>query len=233
MEINLENLINNPDVYNIYIFGSKLYGTSNDKSDTDYIVVASDNFGHNRETIEAGNTSINIYSESTWSEMCEKMNINALECLSIRDKNFIIKETREYNLSNNVIELRKSISSVVSNAWAKSHKKLTVEKDYSPYIAKKSLWHCYRIILFGIQICEKGYIYDFSQANYLYNEIVENQSNEWDFYKRTYQESLNKLRTKFRSYMEKEWLNYKQYGCSSDVEILVNISKQLGKYNNP
>ncbi len=82
----------------------------------------------------------------------------------------------------------------------KCKKKLTVEKDYNPYIGKKSLWHSFRILMFGIQMLETGKIYDYSCANFLYDEIVNNPENDWNYYKEKYQKLYNSYKSKFRSF---------------------------------
>jgi hypothetical protein len=82
-------------------------------------------------------------------------------------------------------------------------KKLTVEKDYSPYIAKKSLFHSLRILIEGIQIAKYQKIIDYSQANYLWEEIVNNKVNDWSYYKEKYQPLYNKLNSEFRIYAPK------------------------------
>jgi hypothetical protein len=46
--------------------------------------------------------------------------------------------------------------------------------DY--YIGVKSLFHSLRIPMFGIQIAKTGKIYDFSEANFIYDKIF---SKEW------------------------------------------------------
>ena len=115
-----------------------------------------------------------------------------------------------YDVPINLIKLRESISATVSNFWAKANKKLNVKKDYNPYIAKKLLWHCFRILMYGIQVCKYGKIVDFKEANYLYDEIVLNECNDWSFYKNKYQKRLNNMRTEFRTYMEDKWREYKK-----------------------
>ena len=43
----------------------------------------------------------------------------------------------------------------------------------------------------------------------MYDEIVNNETNDWLFYKSKYQPHLNSLRTKFRLYMDVEWETFK------------------------
>lgn len=196
-------------IYNAYIVGSHLYGTNTPNSDTDYVMITSDDYGKDGETIKYGNIDVAFYSHSTWSDLCEKNDIKALEIKSIPN-NFIIKQDNNYIYSIDIINVRKSISAVVSNAWVKGKKKLTVPESFDPYTGKKSIWHCFRILMFGIQIYKFGYINNYAEANYLYDEIVNSEHNDWEYFKENYQEQLNTLRTEFRKYSEKEWEIYKK-----------------------
>ena len=204
----LKSLINNPKVLNIYQWGSRVYGCSTDKSDYDYIIIVTDDYDDYVENIELENNHFNFYRLLQWNDMIERNTIETLECLFV-DKQFILKETIIFDININLIELRKSISKICSNAYDKCRKKLTIEKDFSPYIAKKSLWHCIRILLFGIQCVKYGKIINYSEANQYYKDIILNESNEWLFYKNNWHMFCNNLRSEFRKYTEKEWLIWK------------------------
>jgi hypothetical protein len=64
--------------------------------------------------------------------------------------------------------------------------------------------------MFGIQIYKYGRINNYSEANYLYEEIVNSEHNDWDYFKEKYQEPLNQLKSEFKKYSEKEWQKYKK-----------------------
>ena|ERR1035437_5955832 len=217
-EINLTSLYASDKVLNMYVFGSRLYGNNRQDSDYDVIVITTNDFGLDGETItwynpeEKVNFDFSIYSEDSWIKKCENNHINALEIDAIQHSETMcnLKKRRLYSVPINLIKLRESISATVSNSWAKANKKLNVEKDFNSNIAKKSLWHCFRILMYGIQVAKYGKIVDFKEANYLYDEIVLNECNDWKFYKNKYQEKLNNMRTEFRTYMEDGWRDYKK-----------------------
>lgn len=193
----LDELINNPKVLNIYQWGSRVYGCFTDKSDYDYNVVVTNDYENFMDNIEIDHNHFNLYKLSKWQEMMKLNRIETLESVFTPDK-FKIKETIKFNLEINLNELRKSVSKVCSNAYDKCRKKLTIEKDFAPYIAKKSLWHCIRILLFGIQCAKYGKIIDFIEANKYYDQIVLNECNDWLYYKNNWHVFCNNLRTKFR-----------------------------------
>jgi len=204
----LQNLIDNLNVLNIYQWGSRIYGCYTDKSDYDYNIVVIDKYENFIDNIEIDNNHFNFYRLSQWQDMINKNNIETLECI-FADQQYIIKETIKFDIEINLIELRKSISKVCSNAYDKCRKKLTIEKDFAPYIAKKSLWHCIRILKFGIQCAKYGRIIDYTEANKYYDQIVLNEENDWLYYKNNWHVFCNNLRTEFRKYTEEEWIKWK------------------------
>lgn len=123
--------------------------------------------------------------------------LSVLECLSL-PKDKVIKEERQFDLIINIPQLRKAISAKCSNSFAKARKKLVVEKDYNPLTAKKSLFHVMRMQMFGIQLATQGRITDFSEANYLFHEIMSIDSNDWQVFKKKYQPIANHFATEFR-----------------------------------
>ena len=204
----IQDYINDPKVLNIYQWGSRVYGCFTDKSDYDYNIIVSDDYENFINNIEVGDIHMNFYKLSTWLDMIKLNRIEVLECL-FADEQFILKESMKFDLVINQVELRKSISQICSNAYDKARKKLIITKDFVPYTAKKSLWHCIRILLFGIQCARDGKITDYSEANKYYNEIVRNESNDWFYYKANWHVFCNNLRSEFRKYSEEEWIKWK------------------------
>jgi len=204
----LHELINNPQVLNIYQWGSRVYGCYTDKSDYDYVIIVTDDYKDFVDNIELGDYHFNFYKLSQWQDMINRNTIETLECLFV-DKKFILKKSVKFNIIINQVELRKSISKICSNSYDKCRKKLIIEKDFAPYIAKKSLWHCIRILLFGIQCAKYGKITDYTEANKFYKDIVLNENNDWEYYKSNWHVFCNNLRTEFRKYSEKEWIKWK------------------------
>jgi len=205
----LLELVDNPEVLNIYQYGSRVYKCFTDKSDYDYVVVVTDDYKDFVDNIELEDYHFNFYKLSLWQDMISRNAIETLECL-FADKKFIIKESVKFDLTINQVELRKSISKVCSNSYDKCRKKLIIEKDFAPYIAKKSLWHTIRILLFGIQCAKFRKIVDYTEANKFYKDIVLNESNDWEYYKANWHVFCNNLRTEFRKFSEKEWIKWKE-----------------------
>ena len=195
---------------NIYEYGSVVYGCNSINSDKDYIVI-SDIIGDAQ--ISVGNEDFNIYSTKTFQEKLNNNDISALECMFL-DKKHILKETIKFDFEINKENLKESLGKLSSNSYAKCHKKLTVEKDLNPYVAKKSLWHAFRIIMFGIQILETGKINDYTCANVLRDRILEMPDN-WDNIKFVFKPEFNELKTKWRLAFKEENIEHPDLSSSN------------------
>lgn len=192
-----------------FMHGSYVYGTNNEKSDKDIIVIVDDDIkltddynGITELHVFDGNAidfDFQIINNNTFKKMLYEHHIIALESLFMKSSIYDSFEKFNSLYANYFIldkwKLRKVISSIVNNSYAKCHKKLIIEKDYDLYRAKKSIFHCIRLYMFGIQIAEYGKIYDYSEANSYWIKI-QMMGNNWDEYKTKFKPILNSLRSK-------------------------------------
>jgi len=74
-----------------------------------------------------------------------------------------------------------------------------------PYIAKKSLFHSFRILNYAIQVAENGRIVDYTAVNDMWKDIKANESESWADYKKVYQPLYNKMKSEFRVAVPKNW----------------------------
>jgi hypothetical protein len=84
----------------------------------------------------------------------------------------------------------------------KSKKKFIVEKDYSPYIGKKSAWHSIRILDFGYQIAKYGKINDYQSVNNLLKSIM--KLNSWEEIDENFKTVYNETASRFKEVAPKE-----------------------------
>lgn len=83
-------------------------------------------------------------------------------------------------------------------------KKLTVEKDFDVMIGKKSLYHSFRIIEFGIQIATFGSIVNYHICHRLYKDLMYHYGDDWQTLFDAYKQAHNELMTRFRVLAPKE-----------------------------
>lgn len=200
--------IHEDDVILACPYGSRVYGTANELSDHDYILVHSgdkekDNLqidGYAADSNFSGvELSVHLYHIDTWKQHLANHKIFALECHSLLPIDGI-----DFEYDENL--LRKEISSVASNSWVKCKKKLTVEDD-ARKVGIKSLFHSFRIPMFGIQVAKHGKIVDFHEATDLWFcefEPYLHNTASWETIKSIYQPRHNALMSEFRKYARKE-----------------------------
>ena len=176
-------------ILNVYLFGSRCYGTASEKSDYDILILAKTVSPETELVVD--NFNIHILTIDRFMEGLKNHNIRNIECLL---SPFILKEDIKIPLQINIKGLRHSISHVCSNSWVKCMKKLQVGEYY---IGIKSLFHALRITIFGTQIAKTGTINNWTEANYIWDEL---KSKEWTWAElaHKYQGTRNKLNTEFK-----------------------------------
>lgn len=169
----------NENVLNIYMYGSRVYGTATSQSDYDYIVVVKDEKIKQEimESLEKENDDFTVYTKEEFKDLIDLHEISILECLFLPDDK-VIKKTIDFDFCLDLEKLRPSISQKSSNSWVKAKKKFIVEKDYAPYIGQKSAWHSLRILDFGCQIAKHGKIINYAESNPLLPLIL--SLNSWE-----------------------------------------------------
>lgn len=189
-------VIKSDDFFCVYPYGSKVYGC-NMNGDEDLVIIMDTEDKKHETQYTLGNRDMTFYTKDTFQEKLFNHDITAMECFFL-PQNLKQKELIKFDFDLDLEKLRYSVSKVSSNSFVKAKKKLTVEKDFNPYIGRKSLFHSLRILMFGIQIAKYGKIIDYSEANYLWDEIINNQSEQWEDYKTKYQPIFNQLKSEFK-----------------------------------
>lgn len=190
------------NIYNIYSYGSRVYGNLRKDSDYDYIIVLKKR-KKNQEQFSDRLINVQFYNKEEFQHRLDEHEISALECFFL-PQHLILKQEIKFNFKLVLSKLRESLSRKSSNSFVKAFKKLTVEKDYNLLTAQKSLWHSFRIIDFGIQIATSGKIYDYSSYNSMYWDIL--KLTEWDDIIENYKKNYNELMTRFRITAPKQLL---------------------------
>ena len=179
-------------VFNIYLFGSRVYKTHTENSDWDVIIVANNSV----DSIEIKHElyNIHIYTPKKFGEDLDWHMPKNLECYFSPDW-VKLKEDIKFNFTLNHPKLRHAISHVSSNSWVKAKKKLVVADEYN--IGVKSLFHAIRIPMFAIQIADFGEIRDFQCANWVWDKICEKEW-IWEELDKEFRTIHNSVLTEFR-----------------------------------
>ena len=174
-------------------YGSRVYGTANEKSDHDYLaVVLGKSHIQTGEEYRNGDINIHIYTREDWQSQLNDHKVHTLEAYFLPDE--ICR--KNFQLKINLKKLRSTLSEKSSKSFVKAKKKIDKEKDY--YVGWKSLFHSLRILSFGTQIAKFGKIVDYSAANHYWFDIINNPQYEWSYYEEKYKKPHNELATEFR-----------------------------------
>lgn len=192
------------NAYACYQYGSRVYGTEQPHSDWDYILISDqENVG---EMIQ-GIVNVTCMTPSHFQKMLDQHHVSALECLFLAEK-FVVKAPElpwDFNLD--LVKLRHSFSEKSSQSFVKAKKKFISPYDWAKEErerGKKSLFHSFRILTFGIQIAANKKITDYSAANHIFEEIMTNPANDWEDYRQRWKPEFNKLATEFKKLAPKE-----------------------------
>lgn len=188
-----------------FVFGSMVYGTSNEYSDYDIVIVTKSVSCEEFVSSTPNGFDIILFPYDKLDKALEGNDIRFIEALSYRYhsmlRNLHDSDSFENKIDKNA--LRRNISRVVDNSYSKSKKKLTKEKDYDRVASMKSLFHSIRILDYGIQVSKFGYIVNFYSSNEYYNEIFHLYENNDDIYildqiNGRFKELLKAMRSEFR-----------------------------------
>ena len=178
-------------VFNVYIFGSQVYGTANSKSDWDVIMVANNSVESTE--IRNGFFNIHVYTPAKFQKDLDWHRINNLECIYAPDW-AKLKEDKKFTFRFDVKKLRHATSHISSNSWVKANKKIQFNEYH---IGVKSLFHSIRILMFATQIVKDGKITDFGCANWIWDEI-KSKYWTWEELDSKFREVRNETLTRFR-----------------------------------
>lgn len=192
-------------VHNVYIFGSRVYGTAHQGSDWDIIMVANNSVESTELSgLKRGLYNIHVYTPKKFKEDLDWHRINNLECIFAPEW-AKLKESIKWDFKLDLSKLRHAISHISSNSWVKCKKKLE-QGDY--YQGIKSIFHSIRIPMFGAQVATYGKIVDFSCANWIWDDLTNKELPiymrdkkrwTWTELDEKYRSVINSTMTQFRS----------------------------------
>ena len=178
------------------MYGSRCYGTYNEDSDYDFIIVAN-NSVENLE-LTHGDFNFHIQTPDYFQERLDWNDPKDFECLLWSEDNPIL-EKKEFKIEIIKPKFRHSVSHISSNSWVKGRKKIE-QGDF--YIGQKSVFHSLRIPMYGIQILRDGKITDWQCANIYWEDIQ--SITDWKDMKDKYHSVRSNIMTEFRSLCPKK-----------------------------
>jgi predicted nucleotidyltransferase len=184
-------------VRNIYLYGSRVYGTAKPESDYDIIMIASHLLAHEekRATVNGVLLNIHIITPDKFTSDLKMPNIMNLECAFAPDW---AKLQEKMTLSYKV-EIKRLIKNNLAQSYSSWNGGKRKIREYNIDKGIKSIFHSLRMLMFAAQIAEHGKIIDYSVANELYSEITDSDEFEWEYFKEKYLPLKVQLENKLKS----------------------------------
>lgn len=180
------------NVVELYEYGSRVYGNFHKHSDYDYIMVVK---SRTNEQYSDQLINVNYFDTVAHQHRLNEHEISALECHFLTPEHILLHQ-HNFSFKLDLIKLRHSLAAKSSNSWVKAKKKLTVPESYDLDLGRKSLFHSFRIIDYGIQIANYGRIVDYGSCNTLFKEIM--QHYDWQTLFEEFRHRYNEKCSEFR-----------------------------------
>jgi hypothetical protein len=190
--------------YALYPCGSRVYGTQQPYSDYDFFAIKE---GVEAGDMERGLLNLKMMSPGHFQNLLDEHRPSALECLFLPKELVVTQPSVPWKFELSLPKLRHSFARLASRDFVRAKKKFVSPYEWAKQErrrGKKSLFHSLRLMMFGAQIAEHGKIVDYSEANKIYEEIMENTSEDWEDYSARWKPEYNRLCTEFRKLAPKE-----------------------------
>ena len=166
------------EIVNVYPYGSRVYGTADEFSDHDYVLVykrgllPSGAFKDNAKSSTDRKIQGTCYSRGGFIDAINRYDITALECVLL-PKELVVQEKMKFGITKyNEREMANCLVAKASSSW---HFARLAYDDGNTESCIKNTWHAIRILDFGIQIKLTGTI-NYSSTNELRKEMFSNYS---------------------------------------------------------
>ena len=172
-------------VWNIYPYGSRVYGTADEKSDHDFIIVFKNSLlesgGFKDNAVSNGDKTIQgtAYSRGGFIDAINNYMMPALESISLPD-NLITK--KKFNFKINKFDEKEMVKSIITQSsnswhiadlgWQREHR----TSEGPSRTTRKAIWHSIRMLMFGLQLKENQKVIRFDESNELLSTILEDQN---------------------------------------------------------
>lgn len=161
------------DVLNIYPYGSQVYGTATEDSDSDYVIVykrsllPSGAFKDNAISSEDRMIQGSCYSRAGFLDALDNYQISALECINLPE-DMVIKNTMKFKMRK--YNEKEFVKKIITTASASAHNGKLACRDENIESSKKQMYHAIRILKFGRQL-KNEQIIRFDSCNDIKDDI--------------------------------------------------------------
>ena len=155
-------------IKNIYVYGSRVYETHHSKSNYNVLVVA--NYMTEKFEINNEKYNIQIHTPQKFRRDLDAHDMFNLECIyapnsaRLQEK---INYKQKFKLNKN--RFKKTLLAQSNTTWING-----IKNSQQSEIAMKGLFNSIKMLYFGKQILKNGVIDNFTEANYIWEDIKNN-----------------------------------------------------------
>lgn len=173
-------------VRNIYQFGSRVYGTADEYSDYDFIVLASSML--EKQEFKEGKYNIHVHVPNVFIDGLKEYNMQYLECVYAPES---AKLQEKLKLPDGNFKLKTDMLKYkgMNQSFSSFHGAKDKINSGDLYRGIKGIFHSIRILDFFNQIVYHQKINDFSSVNYIWSMLKEDHDADiydWEYYKEKY-----------------------------------------------
>ncbi len=182
-------------IRNVFVYGSRVYGSHRPDSDFDIILIGGAMLNH--EEIKSEKYNIHIHTPDKFKQDLNNYTMHCLECFYAPDwAKILVKEPYADFGIKNVDKFKQSILTQSSQTWTHAKYKFQTGDIHR---GLKSGFHAIKCLEFGLQILNFGQIKDFGANNDLLAEIKESSYYDWKPFKEKYLPLKIQLEEEFKN----------------------------------
>mgnify|MGYP000901063296 CR=1 FL=1 len=183
--------LDNSAIRNIYLYGSRVYGTNHQNSDFDVRIVADINTPE--RSVNSGNYQIKIYSLNRFQEGIAKNEFPFVE-FQFFPEWAKIRETSPYMAP--IVNQRVKYSAIDYLNYHLELIKRGFNNSKDLYVLSKNLFHAIRVLVFAGELISTGTIADITIAKPYYDDIFRHNFQSYEQMIAVYGDLIEKLKKK-------------------------------------
>lgn len=155
-------------------YGSRVYEVIDEESDYNVAVISTDPTLEDTVCEPHSKIEYKIINKNDYQTLLDSQDIVAIEvyfCESYFARGNLKNLQVDYSYKVDKKKICEVFTEKSNNCWIECKNKLTQVVGHDRP-ALKSLFHSFRILYFGIQLCTHGKIVDYKEANHIYDEIM-------------------------------------------------------------
>jgi predicted nucleotidyltransferase len=192
-QLNLED----SKIISVYQFGSRVYGTNNEKSDYDVAIVIDGSFPNKKNTLKYDNDfDVNFYSRTEFLQKIERHDLKILEHIFLPQQYILLNRhdfTNDFkpDYKKLLVSVPEEVNECLVNAKSAFNQNQMLK-------GKKKGFHAIRFSMIGNQLALNGRIHDYTVANEEFKKLMKTKFNNADEFEQYISKIVKPLMNMFK-----------------------------------